>query len=144
MGGGTAGEDFFTVGSIWANMFPPSGVVAGVWDSGLTVAPLTDFSSGVLEPDLSGVLERSLLGVFEPALSGVFEPALSGVFEPDLSGVFEPELFGVLEPVESDVFESGLSETVFGALFSKEFFESSLSGVFERDRSLGLRTVFFV
>ena len=136
MGGGTAGEDFFTVGSIWANMFPPSGVVAGVWDSGLTVAPLTDFSSGVLEPDLSGVLERSLLGVFEPALSGVFEPALSGVFE--------PELFGVLEPVDSEVFESGLSETVFGALFSEEFFESSLSGVFERDRSLGLRTVFFV
>ena len=136
MGGGTAGEDFFTVGSIWANMFPPSGVVAGVWDSGLTVAPLTGFSSGVLEPDLSGVLERSLLGVFEPALSGVFEPALSGVFE--------PELFGVLEPVESEVFESGLSETVFGALFSEEFFESSLSGVFERDRSLGLRTVFFV
>lgn len=128
MGGGTAGEDFFTVGSIWANMFPPSGVVAGVWDSGLTVAPLTGFSSGVLEPDLSGVLERSLLGVFEPALSGVFEP----------------ELFGVLEPVDSEVFESGLSETVFGALFSEEFFESSLSGVFERDRSLGLRTVFFV
>lgn len=125
-----AGEDFFTVGSIWANIFPPNGEAALGWESGSLLFPMVNFSSGVLLPDRSGVFERSLMGVLEPALSGVLEPALSGVLDPDLSGVldpgvsgvFEPVPFGVLEPFLSNVLEPGFSETVFGALFSEEFF----------------------
>lgn len=90
-----------------------------------------------------GVLEPALSGVLEPALSGVLDPDLSGVLDPGVSGVFEPVPFGVLEPFLSNVLEPGFSETVFGALFSEEFLESSFSGVFERDRSLGTRIFFY-